>query len=286
MSAKKTAKIDESMPAQEGAQSVQPQQVPAQPQQAPMQPQAYDPNMYYQKPIDPNKGKAKWLTFEYLAAMLSTVFAASLLVRVIVSVFGLWFSQTTSVATTTVGGWVSGVLSLDTVTPGTGLVVASIMAILLSVVAFVCFKRVSRAIPDRKDYTSSLEYKLITYGGFALLALPILVLTAKIIGVLVNSLLFIGVYGAGVVYKSLYLAEFLPYLLALGVLVYAAMCLKDIINGKNVSNILSIVLIAVASVVLFTSAITVAVKIHDSSNNYRSTTTELRDTMRNFELDY
>ena len=275
MSAKKTTKTAGNVPTQETVQ-------PAPAQQAPAQPQAYDPNMYYQKPVDPNKGKAKWLTFEYLVAMLSTVLAASLLVRVIVSMFGLWFSSTASVTATSVGGWLFSILSLDTVTPGTGLVAASIMTVLLSVVALVCFKRVSRTIPDRKDYTSSLEYKLVTYGGFALLVLPILVLIAKIVGVLVSSLLFIGVYGAGVVYKSLYLAEFLPYLLALGVLVYAAMCLKDIINGKNVSNILSIVLIAVASVVLFTSAITVAVKIH----NYRSTTTELRDTMRNFELDY
>ena len=279
MSAKKTTKTAGNVPTQETVQ-------PAPAQQAPAQSQAYDPNMYYQKPVDPNKGKAKWLTFEYLVAMLSTVLAASLLVRVIVSMFGLWFSSTASVTATSVGGWLASILSLDTVTPGTGLVAASIMTVLLSVVALVCFKRVSRTIPDRKDYTSSLEYKLVTYGGFALLVLPILVLIAKIVGVLVSSLLFIGVYGAGVVYKSLYLAEFLPYLLALGVLVYAAMCLKDIINGKNVSNILSIVLIAVASVVLFTSAITVAVKIHDSSNNYRSTTTELRDTMRNFELDY
>ena len=279
MSAKKTTKTAGNVPTQETVQ-------PAPAQQAPAQPQVYDPNMYYQKPVDPNKGKAKWLTFEYLVAMLSTVLAASLLVRVIVSMFGLWFSSTASVTATSVGGWLSSILSLDTVTPGTGLVAASIMTVLLSVVALVCFKRVSRTIPDRKDYTSSLEYKLVTYGGFALLVLPILVLIAKIVGVLVSSLLFIGVYGAGVVYKSLYLAEFLPYLLSLGVLVYAAMCLKDIINGKNVSNILSIVLIAVASVVLFTSAITVAVKIHDSSNNYRSTTTELRDTMRNFELDY
>lgn len=201
MSAKKTTKTAGNVPTQETVQ-------PAPAQQAPAQPQAYDPNMYYQKPVDPNKGKAKWLTFEYLVAMLSTVLAASLLVRVIVSMFGLWFSSTASVTATSVGGWLSSILSLDTVTPGTGLVAASIMTVLLSVVALVCFKRVSRTIPDRKDYTSSLEYKLVTYGGFALLVLPILVLIAKIVGVLVSSLLFIGVSGAGEVYKSLYLAEF------------------------------------------------------------------------------
>lgn len=278
MSAKKTTKTAGNVPTQETVQ-------PAPAQQAPAQPQAYDPNMYYQKPVDPNKGKAKWLTFEYLVAMLSTVLAASLLVRVIVSMFGLWFSSTASVTATSVGGWLSSILSLDTVTPGTGLVAASIMTVLLSVVALVCFKRVSRTIPDRKDYTSSLEYKLVTYGGFALLVLPILVLIAKIIGVLVSSLLFIGVSGAGEVYKSLYLAEFLPYLLALGVMIYVAMCLKDIIGGKNVSNILAIVLIIATSVVLFAGAITVAVKSHDDSSSYRGTT-NLRNTMRNFDLDF
>lgn len=64
----------------------------------------------------------------------------------------------------------------------------------------------------------------MTYGGFAAVVVPSLVLVAKLVGVLVSSLLFIGVSNAGDVYASLYLAEFLPYVLSLGALGYTAFC--------------------------------------------------------------
>lgn len=274
MTAKKTIESVETAPAPE---LVQP---------APVQQPVYDPNMYYQKPVDPNRGKAKWLTFEYALAMVATVLTACLLVHVITAVFGLWFGATTSVAATAIGGWISGVLSINTITPGTGVVAAAVLTVLFAVVAFVCFGRVSRAIPERKGYTERLAYKTVTYGGFAAIVLPMLVLVAKLGAILISSLLFIGVSGAGEIYKSLYLVEFLPYLLSLGVLVYTAICLKDIISGKNNSKLLTIVLVSITILVLFAGAVTVAVKSH-STGSYDSSTTRntLRDLDR-FNLDY
>jgi hypothetical protein len=204
MSAKKSTVSVEAVPA------------PGVVQPAPIQQPAYDPSVYYQKPVDPNKGKAKWLAFEYALAMITTVLAAGLLVNVITTVFGLWFGSITSVAATGVGGWVASILSISTITPGTGIVAAGVLTVLLAVVAFVSFGRVSQAIPEREGYTDRLAYKAITYGGFASIVLPVLVLVAKIGGILISSVLFIGVSGAGEVYKSLYLAEFLPYLLLSG----------------------------------------------------------------------
>ena len=243
---------------------------------------AYNPNVYYQ--ADPNKGKAKWLTFEYALAMVSAVLSAGLLVPVMSSIFGLWSGVGSSVAATSVGGWVSAVLSVNTITQGTGVVAAAVLAVLLAVVSFVCFSRVSRTIPERKGYTDRLAYKAITYGGLAAVVLPIVVLVAKLGGILISSLLFIGVSGAGEIYKSLYLAEFLPYLAALGVLVFTALCLKNIIGGKNDSKLLTIVLLSVAAVVLFAGAITVAVKVHSDSTTYRDTST--RSTLRDIERSY
>ncbi len=275
MSAKKSTVSVEAVPA------------PGVVQPAPIQQPAYDPSVYYQKPVDPNKGKAKWLTFEYALAMITTVLAAGLLVNVITTVFGLWFGSITSVAATGVGGWVASILSISTITPGTGIVAAGVLTVLLAVVAFVSFGRVSQAIPEREGYTDRLAYKAITYGGFASIVLPVLVLVAKIGGILISSVLFIGVSGAGEVYKSLYLAEFLPYLLSLGVLGYTALCLKDIIGGKNNSKILTAVLIAVASVVLFAGVITVAVKSHsDSSSSFDTTTRSTLRSLERFNFDY
>ena len=71
----------------------------------------------------------------------------------------------------------------------------------------ILFGRVSKAIPDRAGYTSCTAYKLITYGGFGVLLISTISSLAKIITILISSLLFIGVSEAGEVYKSLYLAE-------------------------------------------------------------------------------
>jgi hypothetical protein len=120
----------------------------------------------------------------------------------------------------------------------------------------------------------------VTYGGFAAVVVPSLVLVAKLVGVLISSLLFIGVSNAGDVYTSLYLAEFLPYALSLGVLGYTAFCLQNIIDGRNSSKVLTLVLIAVTSVILFAGAVTVAVKTHSVADSYNDAT---RSTLKNLD---
>lgn len=65
------------------------------------------------------------------------------------------------------------------VTPGTGIVMAGVLATLFAVVALITFGRVSRAIPDRDSYTSSTAYKVVTYGAFGALVIPAIVLTAR-----------------------------------------------------------------------------------------------------------
>ena len=216
---------------------------------------------------DPNKGKAKLLTLEYALAMASTVVSAFLLINVITSVVGLW-SDTTSGAIRTVGGFLAPTM----VTAGTGIVAASVFTVVLAVLACVLFSRVSKAVSDREGYTNRTAYKLVTYGGLAALIIPAVDLIARLVSILISSLLFIGAAG-GEVYKSLYLSEFLPYALALAVVVATSYFIYQIIQGRNKSKIMSLVLIAVSVVVLLTGAITIAVKVHDKggSSTGRST---------------
>ena len=229
-------------------------EMPAQPVGYPAYPQQY---MY----VNPNKGKAKLLTLEYALAMASVVISAFLLINVITSVVGLW-SGATSVASQTVGGFLAPTM----VTAGTGIVAASVFTVVLAVLACVLFSRVSKAVPDREGYTNRTAYKLVTYGGLAALIIPAVDLIARLVSILVSSLLFIGAAG-GEVYKSLYLSEFLPYALALAVVVVTSYFIYQIIQGRNKSKIMSLVLIAVSVVVLLTGAITIAVKVHDKGGS-------------------
>lgn len=229
-------------------------EMPAQPAGYQAYPQQY---MY----ANPNKGKAKLLTLEYALAMASAVISTFLLINVITSVVGLW-SDTTSGAIRTVGGFLAPTM----VTAGTGIVAASVFTVVLAVLACVLFSRVSKAVPDREGYTNRTAYKLVTYGGLATLIIPAVDLIARLVSILVSSLLFIGAAG-GEVYKSLYLSEFLPYALALAVVVVTSYFIYQIIQGRNKSKIMSLVLIAVSVVVLLTGAITIAVKVHDKGGS-------------------
>lgn len=239
----------------------------AQPEMPVQQPVGYPayPQQYVY--ADPNKGKAKLLTLEYALAMASTVVSSFLLINVITSVVGLW-SDTTSGAIRTVGGFLAPTM----VTAGTGIVAASVFTVVLAVLACVLFSRVSKAVSDREGYTNRTAYKLVTYGGLAALIIPAVDLIARLVSILISSLLFIGAAG-GEVYKSLYLSEFLPYALSLAVVVATSYFIYQIIQGRNKSKIMSLVLIAVSVVVLLTGAITIAVKVHDKggSSTGRST---------------
>jgi membrane protein len=239
----------------------------AQPEMPVQQPVGYPayPQQYVY--ADPNKGKAKLLTLEYALAMASTVVSSFLLINVITSVVGLW-SDTTSGAIRTVGGFLAPTM----VTAGTGIVAASVFTVVLAVLACVLFSRVSKAVSDREGYTNCTAYKLVTYGGLAALIIPAVDLIARLVSILISSLLFIGAAG-GEVYKSLYLSEFLPYALSLAVVVATSYFIYQIIQGRNKSKIMSLVLIAVSVVVLLTGAITIAVKVHDKggSSTGRST---------------
>lgn len=211
------------------------------------------------------KGKVKWLTFEYALAMGSLVVSTLLSVWVVSSLFRAWSGQSST--SVNVGrNWFAGVFDLSVQTAGTGLVVASVAAVILGVVALVCFSRVSRAITQREGYTRRVSYKTVTYGGFAVLTVQAVALIAKLIGVLVSSLLFIGVKGAASIYKSMYLAEFIPYLISLMLVVVVAIFIGKIISGKNKSKLISTIVVAVAAAVMIATCITVAIQARDTSS--------------------
>lgn len=209
-----------------------------------------------------SRSSSRWLTFEYGLAMGSLVASTLLIVNVLVSLFGGWAGNGATLKKT-VGGWTANLLGLDMVTASTGLVTASVGAVLLALLAFFVFGRVSRAIQNRPGYTKRAAYRVITYGSLAALVVPALVLFIKLVSILVSSLIFIGVSGASRVYKSLYLAEFLPYLLGLAVVVVSVWLVGRIVQGRNSSKLASSIIFSVALAALVASTITVAIQARD-----------------------
>ena len=205
--------------------------------------------------------QAKWLTFEYALAMVSVTFAAITSVVLVPMLFGIWSAKDT----------VSFGLSLSGGSITANILAVGILAVLFSVLAFVLFGRVTRAIAaDRSGYTGRLAYKLTTYGSLFMIVLAALPLVANLISVLISSLLLIGVSDAGSVYTALYLGNFLPSLVCLAVLAIVIFFIGKIINGYNKSRPLAITLIAITSVVAVALAITLAVQAHDKPSIKKS----------------
>ncbi|WP_338520516.1 hypothetical protein V4210_02735 [Candidatus Nanosynbacter sp. BB002] len=204
--------------------------------------------------------QAKWLTFEYALAMVSVTFAAITSVVLVPMLFGMWSAKEAM----SFGLMLSGSITAN-------ILAVSILAVLFSVLAFVLFGRVTRAIAaDRSGYTGRLAYKLTTYGSLFMIVLAALPLVANLISVLISSLLLIGVSDAGSVYTALYLGNFLPSLVCLAVLAVVVFFIGKIINGYNKSRPLAITLIAITSVVAVALAITLAVQAHDKPSIKKS----------------
>ncbi len=221
---------------------------------------------HVQQYVNPSRGKAQWLTFEYAFAMGSAVLAIMIITDVIISLFGGWAGNGSAVSPYG-GSWLMGMFAISTITSATGLVTMAIAAVILSALSLVLFARVSRTIPEREGYTQRIAYKAITYGALAVLVLPALEFVAKLVAIVVNSLLLIGYGSAAAVYKSLYLAEFLPYLLSLALISVGIVLIAKIINGVNASRLLTMIVLGVASAAFIASAITVAVQVRSVSKN-------------------
>lgn len=231
----------------------------------------------YSQPVymAPSYNKAKWLTLEYALAMFSVVVSALLTVQVMGSVFILWSKGISSFSSaSSVTGWLVNVLGAGMYTPGTGIIAVAFVALFFAVLAFVCFGRVSRAIPEREGYTKRTAYKIVTYATFAAIFIPSVVLLAKLATILISSLVFIGAGGSGEVYKSLYLAEFLPYLLGLAIFAAVLWFVKEIISGKNSSKILSLILVVASAVTLLAGTITIAIQVRSVASSLDKTSSK------------
>ena len=170
--------------------------------------------------------RSKWLTFAYALAMISVVGATVLTIAMMYALATLWHGKATL-------GVILGVSSSQVA----GGVSLAVTAVLLAVAAFFLFGRVSKeAATDRSGFTKGIGYKLVTYSGLGALVLCVVPQVATLIGVLISSLLLIGVKDAGTVYGMMYITSFLPALVSLGLLAAAIFCVGKIVIGLTVDS--------------------------------------------------
>lgn len=188
------------------------------------------------------------VTLKYGSAAASVLLALYNVTLVLSSLFGLWTDKASSVIAS--GGYI-------------GIVESSILAVLFALVAFLLYKNVTKEIAAQPEYVNSAMYHCITNSLFAALAAAFVLFVAQLLSVLISSLLLIG---TNTDIGGLYLNQFLPSLLDAGVVGVAGFAAYKIMKGRNLSGLMTIILVSLAGALLIATLITVPIKAHSTAS--------------------
>ncbi len=190
------------------------------------------------------------LTLKYGGAVFSALAATYGAVSLLSDLFGLWTGSGASL----LGGYV-------------GIVTTAVVTVLFAVLAFLLYKGVTKAVAAQPGYINTPVYHFITNGFFAVLAVVSVFLAGSLVAVLLSSLLLIG---TSTDIGALYLGRFLPELLALAIVGFVGFAALKIMKGKNLSTVMTLVLMSLAGALLIATLITVPIVAHGSSSRSSS----------------
>lgn len=188
------------------------------------------------------------LTLKYGGAAATLLIALYNVTTVLSSLFGLWTDKASSLVSS--GGYI-------------GIVESSILAVMFALVAFLLYKNVTKEIAMQPEYINSAVYHFITNGLFAVLATVFIVCVTQLLSILISSLLLIG---TSTDIGGLYLNQFLPSLLGAGVIGVTGFAAYKIMKGRNLSGLMTIVLVSLAGALLIATLITVPIKAHSTAS--------------------
>lgn len=192
---------------------------------------------------------SSFITLKYLGAVVSTVLAVVTSVGAISQLIGLWANKSSGVSP--VYGLL-GVLGLSN-----DLIFLSVAGIGFSVLAFFLYRCATKAIATRVSYLQTTAYVVITNAFVAVMAMMTVLFAIDIATVAVSSLLLIG---KSVDIGAMYLTQFLPSMIGLGVVGFAGLMGYQIAKGRNKSFVLTLVIMTIAAAVLVAVCITVPIK--------------------------
>lgn len=188
------------------------------------------------------------VTLKYSGAVISALIAINSLITVLGDLFGLW---TDKYGATSESNYV-------------GTVTLAVTAVLFSVLAFLLYRRVTKDVAAQPEYVNKPVYHFITNGFFGVTAAYLIVLTAQLVSVLISSLLLIGT-NADI--GALYLNQFLPTFVAAGMVAFVGFAAYKIMKGKNLSTLMTIVLMSLAGALMIAVLITVPIKAHSGTTS-------------------
>lgn len=194
------------------------------------------------------------ITLKYSGAAASASIALLSVLALLGELFGLWTDKLGSLFELG-GGY-------------TSIVMLAVLGALFSVGALLLYRSVTKDVGKQPDYVKTSAYNFITNTFFASVVFLFVVLVAELISLLFSSLLLIGTTTD---IGALYLGQFLPALVAAGIVGFVGFCAFNILKGKNYSALMTIVLVSLAGALLLAVLITVPIKAHAGSTANSST---------------
>lgn len=188
------------------------------------------------------------LTLKYSGAAISALAATFSVLAALSEMIGLWSGASGSLML--LGGY-------------QGVMMTVVVAALFSVLAFCLYRSVTKEVAKQPDYIHTTAYHFVTNAFLALLAVVFMFIVAGLVSILLSSLLLIG---TSTDIGGMYLNDFLPGVVAGGIVGFVGFSAYKIMKGKNFSMVMTIVLMSLAGALLLAALITIPIKAHMGSS--------------------
>lgn len=210
------------------------------------------------------------LTLKYSGAAVSALVATFSTLALLSELFGLWTG--TSGSLMLLGGYQS-------------IMMTAVVAALFSVLAFCLYRNVTKEVAKQPGYVNKTAYHFITNAFLAVLAGVFVLIVAGLVSILLSSLVLIG---TSTDIGGMYLNDFLPGLVAAGLVGFVGFAAYKIMIGKNLSMLMTVVLMSLAGALMIAALITIPIKAHMSSSSSSSNSTNMYDSSdyNNYLNDY
>ncbi len=202
------------------------------------------------------------ITLTYLGAVVSVLLALTASSSVIANLMAMWSNTGMGMYMASLGSAL--LLGSDLYT---STVSSAVAAGVFAFLAFWLYKKTTKDIVSQPEYVHRAPYAFVTNTFVGILALAVILLASSLVSILISSLMLIGT-GADI--SQMYLQRFLPQLLGLGFVGFIGYCAYKIYRGKNMSKLMTLVLMGVAGALLVATLITVPIKAHTGSSNSSS----------------
>jgi hypothetical protein len=214
-----------------------------------------------------------FLGLEHALKAALLVVVTMLLVSAVGLAFQMWTGQADDSTLSLLGLPGAGVIAGTAMTIAAGLLVFVPALIILEL-------RTSAEYRVRSQFGTRLAYKLPLYAAFAVLLGLLAVAAIQLLASFLTSLTLLGVDGANI--GAMYLSQFVPALLAMGLYAVAAWYVLQVLKGKNGGAGFVLSAAVLASMMVLALFITSIVFVHSSTASQHQDSGTVEDFFRDY----